>query len=161
MLWIDKLNIGIGKGISWLTLLLVLFIIVDVLLRYVFNITSVASFELEWHLFALIFLLGTPWTLQEDRHVRVDVFYNRFSAQTQAWINLLGTFFLLFPLCSITFWESLSFVASSYRLNETSAQPGGLPYRWALKAVIPLSFLLLGLQGVSIFFKSLKELKND
>jgi len=155
MPWIDRLNRSIGKAVSWLTLLLVLVIVVDVSLRYVFNSTSAASTELEWHLFATIFLLGAAYTLQDDGHVRVDVFYDRFSDKTKAWVNLLGTAVLLIPFCCIALFESLSFVASSYALGETSPQPGGLPARWIIKAVIPFSLFLLALQGISIIIKSL------
>lgn len=155
---IDSIISSIGKGVSWLSLILVLVIVVDVFLRYVFSITSAASFELEWHLFAVLFLLGASWTLQEDKHVRVDVFYHRFSKRTQAVVNLMGTVLLLLPFCAVAFYESLSFVESSWQVRETSPQPGGLPYRYLIKACIPAGFLLLGLQGISQGFKALKTI---
>lgn len=157
---IDRLITMIGRITSWLTLLLVLVIVVDVFLRYVFNATSALSFELEWHLFALIFLLGAAWTLQEDKHVRVDVFYHRYSEKKKALVNLLGTLVLLLPFCIIGFWESLSFVESSFSVKETSPQPGGLPARYLIKGSIPAGFLLLGLQGISIIMKSIKSIRN-
>ncbi|WP_425393061.1 TRAP transporter small permease subunit [Ekhidna sp.] len=155
MTLIDNINKTIGKASSWLTLVLVLVIVVDVILRYTLSITSAASFELEWHLFAAIFLLGAAYTLQQDKHVRVDVFYHRFSEKTKAWVNLVGTLLLLLPFCGVAFWESLSFVRSSFLLNETSPQPGGLPARWIIKSTIPAGFFLLALQGVSLTLKSL------
>ena len=155
MQWIDRINQVIGKAVSWLTVLLVVVIVVDVFLRYVFNSTSAASTELEWHLFAAIFLLGAAYTLQVDGHVRVDVFYDRFSEKTKAWINTLGTLFLLIPFCSIAVIESFSFVRSSFELAETSPQPGGLPARWIIKSTIPIGLLLLMLQGISLITKSL------
>jgi len=155
---IDKINRAIGTATSWLTLILVLVIVIDVLLRYIFNLTSAASFELEWHLFAMIFLLGAAWTLQGDKHVRVDVFYHRFSEKRKAWINLFGTFFLLFPFCAIGCFESLSFVESSFALRETSPQPGGLPARYLIKGTIPIGFFMLGLQGISILLSCIKKL---
>lgn len=159
---IDKLVKQIGTLVSWLTLLLVIVIVVDVALRYLFNTTSAASFELEWHLFAAIFLLGAGYTLQQDKHVRVDVFYHRFSEKTKAKVNLLGTLLLLLPLCGVTFWESLSFVKSSFAVGETSPDPGGLPARYLIKSAIPIGFFLLGLQGVNLILKSSKTLlKND
>lgn len=160
MQWIDRINQTIGKATSWLTLLLVLVIVVDVSLRYAFSITSAASFELEWHLFAIIFLLGAAYTFQQDRHVRVDVFYDRFSERSKAWVNLIGTFFLLLPFCVVTAYESFSFVRSSYELKETSPQPGGLPATWVIKSVIPLGFMLLALQGVSVILTSIKTLRS-
>ena len=158
MQWIDKINASVGKVVSWLTLLLVIVIVIDVALRYIFSITTAASFELEWHLFAAIFLLGAAWTLQEDRHVRVDVFYHQFSERGKAWVNLIGSLLLLLPFCMIGFWESLSFVQSSFELNETSPQPGGLPYRYIIKSTIPLGFLLLGMQAISTVTKNINLL---
>jgi len=158
--WIDRINLIIGKAVSWLTFILVLVIILDVSLRYVFSITSAASFEVEWHLFAIIFLLGAAYTLQEDRHVRVDVFYDKYSKKAKAWINLLGTLLLLIPFCAIIFSESLYFVKNSYDLSETSPQPGGLQNRWIIKSMIPLGFFLLMLGGVSMVLRSIKILKQ-
>lgn len=158
---VDKLNKAIGKAVSWLTLALVLVIVVDVVLRYTLNITSAASFELEWHLFAAIFMLGAAYTLQEDKHVRVDVFYDRFSDRKKAWVNLIGGLTLLLPFCIVAFVESLSFVKSSYMLAETSPQPGGLPARWIIKSTIPMGFLLLGLQGISSITKSIITIRNE
>lgn len=155
---IDSIIRVIGKMVSWLSLLLVLVIVIDVAMRYLFSITSAASFELEWHLFAVIFLLGSAYALQKDRHVRVDVFYQRFSEKTKAWVNLTGAVLLLLPFCFIAFWESLSFVASAYRLGETSPDPGGLPARFIIKAAIPAGFGLLGLQGISEILKSIKKI---
>ncbi|MEM0938835.1 MAG: TRAP transporter small permease subunit [Bacteroidota bacterium] len=161
MQWIDQINIAIGKTTSWLTLVLVLIIVFDVACRYLFSITSAATFELEWHLFAVIFLLGSAWTLQEDKHVRVDVFYHNFSARNKAWINLIGTLLFLIPFCVVGFWESLSFVKYSYILRETSPQPGGLPARYVIKSSIPVGFFFLGLQSISVILKSLKTINND
>lgn len=158
MQWIDKINAFIGRAVSWLTVLLVIIIVVDVALRYAFSVTSAASFELEWHLFAIIFLLGAAWTLQEDKHVRVDVFYHQFSTKGKAWINIVGSVLLLLPFCTVGFWESLSFVQSSFELNETSPQPGGLPYRYIIKSAIPVGFFLLGMQAISLIGSNIKSL---
>lgn len=155
---IDRINEWIGKSASWLSLLLVIVIIVDVFLRYVYSITSAASFELEWHLFAAMFLLGAGWTFQQDKHVRVDVFYNRFNPKTKAWVNLLGCLILLLPLCYVGVTEGFQFANNAYKLGETSPDPGGLPARFVIKSAIPISFLLLGMQGVSEILKSIKTL---
>ncbi len=155
---IDNIVKKVGTLVSWLSLLLVLIIVIDVALRYLFNTTSAASFELEWHLFAVIFLLGAGYTLQQDKHVRVDVFYHRFSDKTKALVNLIGTAILLLPFCAVAFWESLSFVETSFAVRETSPDPGGLPARYLIKAAIPAGFLLLGLQGVNLFLMSLNKL---
>lgn len=158
---IDLLIHRIGAIVSWTSLLLVIVIVADVTLRYLFSITSAASFELEWHLFAILFLIGAAYTLQEDKHVRVDVFYHRYSQKRKAWVNLIGTSVLLLPFCVVTFWESLSFVEASYQLNETSPDPGGLPFRYLIKSLIPVSFLLLFLAGISSGLKALKTIKAN
>ena len=157
---LDAINRGVGQLVSWLTLLLVIVIIGDVFMRYVFSVTSAASFELEWHLFAVIFLLGAAWTLQQDRHVRVDVFYNSFSPKAKAWVNLLGTCILLFPICYVGIREGSQFAWNAYQLGEVSPDPGGLPYRFIIKSAIPVGFLLLGLQGVSELLKSISTLHS-
>jgi len=138
-----------GKLFSWFLVILIFEIAINVTLRYTLNITSVLSYELEWHLFASVFLLATGWALTEDRHVRVDVFYQKFKPKTQAWINLIGTVFLLLPFCIVSISESISFVLSSYTINESSPDPGGLPFRWIIKSTIPLGFFLLLLAGIS------------
>ena len=158
--WIHTTIGFIGKSVSWLSLLLVVVIVVDVLLRYFFSITSAASFELEWHLFAVIFMLSAAWTLQQDRHVRVDLFYQRFSPKRKAWVNLIGTLFFLLPLCWVAGVESISFVKASFQLGETSPDPGGLPARYLIKATIPISFFLLALQGLVEIAKSITIIAN-
>ena len=155
---IDKINEWVGRAVSWLSLVLVLIIVVDVLLRYFFSITSAASFEMEWHLFAVIFLLSAGWALREDRHVRVDLFYQGFSPRGKAWVNLVGSVALLIPFCFVGFYESLSFVESAFAVRETSPDPGGLPARYLVKGTIPAGFALLGLQGISEALKALKQL---
>ncbi|MFY0687880.1 MAG: TRAP transporter small permease subunit [Cyclobacteriaceae bacterium] len=160
MIVIDLLVRWVGRFVSWFTLVLVLVIVVDVFFRYTLSITSAASFELEWHLFAALFLLGSAWTLQADKHVRVDLFYHKFSERGRAIVNLVGSVFLLLPFCYVGFSESLSFVAGSFDMGETSADPGGLPARYIIKATIPSGFLLLGLQGISEALKSFKTLVN-
>lgn len=159
---IDNLNKRIGKAVSWLSILLVIVIIADVCLRYAFSITSSASFELEWHLFAALFLLSAGWTLQQDRHVRVDVFYQKFSEKNKAMVNFLGSVILLLPFCIVGFLEGVQFTMNAYLLGETSPDPGGLPSRFLIKSTIPLGFFLLGLQGISITLKSFQKIiSND
>ncbi len=156
--FIDRINHFIGKTVSWLSLLLVVIIILDVCLRYLFSITSSASFELEWHLFAALFLLSAGWALGQDRHVRVDVFYQNFSEAQKAMINLMGTIFLLLPLCFVGILEGFQFAYNSWAISEISPDPGGLPARFIIKSTIPAGFFLLGLQGISEIIKAIKTL---
>lgn len=155
---IDRLNDLIGQSISWMALILVFLIVVDVSLRYVFQFSSPAIFELEWHLFAALFLLGAGWTFKNDQHVRVDLFYQKFSGKGKALVNLIGSMLLLIPFCVVGFFESLDFAINSFKLGETSPDPGGLPARYVIKSCIPISFLLLGLQGFSVSLKSMMTL---
>ena len=149
------MNEVIGKGVSWLTTVLVLVICYDVAARYLFNTSSAGIVELEWHLFSFIFLLGAAYALKHDKHVRVDVFYQNFSPKTQAWVNLLGTLLFLIPFCYITIITSLKFTRNAYAINEGSPDPGGLPARFIVKGAIPIGFLLLLLQAISLAFRSI------
>ena len=155
---INNLTQSIGKIVSWFSILLIIIIIVDVFFRYSFNITTTATFEIEWHLFGLMFMLGAAWTLEQDKHVRVDLFYQSFGSKTKALINLFGTLLLLIPFCWVGMVESIDFVTHSYAQNETSPDPGGLPARYLIKATIPLGFALLLLQGISLILTSIKTL---
>ena len=129
-------------------------------LRYIFNFSSASLYELEWHFFAIIFLLGSSITLQNDQHVRVDVFYNKLSNKKKEIVNLTGNIFFLLPFSSIIFYTSLPFVEDSLKILESSPDPGGLPYRFIIKLVIPLSFLLLALQGTINIIKNIKKISD-
>lgn len=136
-------------------------IIVDVALRYILSVTSSLSFELEWHLFAVLFLLTSAWTLREDKHVRVDVFYQHFSVKKKSWVNLMGSVMLLIPLCVVGLIEGTQFTMNSFAMGETSPDPGGLPARYLIKAAMPVGFLLLGLQGISEALKNFSTIISN
>jgi TRAP-type mannitol/chloroaromatic compound transport system permease small subunit len=157
---VDGINEVIGKGASWLTLILVLIVCFDVFARYLLGQSSVGVQELEWHIFAVIFLAAAAFTLKYDEHVRVDVIYTRFGERTKAWVNLIGTILFLIPLCLVVIWSSHNFIINSFLMNETSPDAGGLPARYLLKALIPVSFFLLLLEGFSLMFKSIFKIKN-
>lgn len=146
-----------GKLISWLVLFMVLLVSYDVAMRYFFLSGSIALQEMEWHLFALIFLIGAAYTLKHDDHVRLDLFYKSkfMNDERRAWVNLLGGLMLLIPFCVLIIVASWPFVHQSYIHLEGSPDPGGLPYRWILKASIPLGFMLLLLQGIADIAKNL------
>jgi TRAP-type mannitol/chloroaromatic compound transport system permease small subunit len=151
---IDKLSERLGYYTSWLTFILVLIICYDVFTRYVLNISSVGLQEMEWHIFALIFLMGGAYTLKIDDHVRVDVFYTNFSEKKKAWVNFLGSVLFLIPFCVLLIITSYGFVKTSFIMGETSPDAGGLPARYILKAFIPISFFFILLQGISLALKS-------
>jgi len=152
---IDRFSELTGKTVSWFTLVLVILVTLNVILRYTFNISFVFMEQLQWHLYALIFLLGAAFTLRYNGHVRVDVFYQRLGKKTRAFINITGCLLFLFPGCFLVIKTSIPFVESSWAMQEGSADPGGLPARYILKAIIPLAFAMLTLQGVSMFVKNL------
>jgi TRAP-type mannitol/chloroaromatic compound transport system permease small subunit len=151
---IDKFNEYVGRGVSWVTALLVAVVFTDVVMRYVFNTSFVFTQELEWHLFAFIFLIGAGYTLLHDGHVRVDIIYQKLGPKAQAWINFIGCLFFLFPGCFLIIVTSLGFVENSFAVLEGSPDPGGIPLRFILKSMIPAGFILVWLQGLSLFIKS-------
>ena len=158
---INQLNETVGRSVAWLTTALVLVIGFDVAARYLFNTSSAGVVELEWHLFSFIFLLGAAYALKHDRHVRVDVFYQKFTARQQAWVNLVGTLLFLLPFCYVILVESWQFTLNAWSMREGSPDPGGLPARYVVKAAIPIGFLLLLLQALSLLFSSLLTLTDD
>jgi len=148
-------NEQLGKITAWLTTILMLLICFDVMQRYLFNTTSVAFIELEWHLFALIFLFAMGYSLKYDQHVRVDVFYTRFSRKNKAWVNLVGTILFLFPFCLVGIYAAYKYTMVSFGYNEGSPNPSGLPARYLIKAAMMIGFFLLFLQGISLMFESI------
>lgn len=155
---IDRLNEAVGRLVSWVTLLLVLVVFVDVVMRYLFKISFVFTQELEWHLFAFIFLIGAGYTLLHDGHVRVDIIYQRLGLKGRAWINLLGVIFFLIPACYLVINTSWKFVGNSFSMMEGSPDPGGIPYRYIVKGTMTVGYLLLLLQGLSMGFHSLLQI---
>ena len=155
---IDALNEWVGRGVAWVTLGLVLVIFVDVVMRYAFRTSFVFTQELEWHLFAFIFLIGAGYTLLHDGHVRVDIIYQRLGTRGRAWINLVGVIFFLFPGCIMIIVTSAKFVYTSWAIMEGSPDPGGVPFRFIVKGTIPAGFCLLLLQGTSLGIHSLLQI---
>jgi TRAP-type mannitol/chloroaromatic compound transport system permease small subunit len=151
---IDSVNEWVGRAVSWVSALMVAVVFVDVVMRYVFRISFVFTQELEWHLFGFLFLMGAGYTLLHDGHVRVDIIYQRLGPKGRAWVNLVGCLVFLFPGCYLIISTSWGFVAESFRLMEGSPDPGGIPYRFIVKACIPAGFILVALQGVSLLIHS-------
>ncbi|EJU9787643.1 TPA: TRAP transporter small permease subunit [Vibrio vulnificus] len=164
LIYIERLFNRFGDLLGWLSsvlfILLLANVVYNVVMRYVFNDVSIAFQEMEWHLFSAVFLLGIPFALKSGGHVRVDLFYERLSHRAQAIIDLLGTIFFLFPFCLLVAWFGIDFAKESYALGETSGDPGGLPYRWVIKAIIPLSFLFMAISGVGLLLHSLNKIVN-
>jgi TRAP-type mannitol/chloroaromatic compound transport system permease small subunit len=147
-----------GRATSWLALVIVVLMAVNVLLRYLFSQGSVWAQELEWHLLAPLILFGMSYALLHGEHVRVDVMYAGFSARNKLLVDLLSAF-LCIAISVAVIWLSFQYVQQSYVINERSADPGGLTHRWVLKALIPLGFAFLILQCVAIVLGTVEKLK--
>ena len=146
---LEKFSVWTGQTISWLTLLMVFLTFTIVVLRYGFNLGWIAMQESVIVMYALVFLLGIPYTLKHDGHVRVDIFYSQMSERSKAWVNCLGTLFLLLPVTAFIAWVSWDYVAASWALKEESGEAGGLPGVYLLKSSILIMCALLFIQGIS------------
>ncbi|MGK0499209.1 MAG: TRAP-type mannitol/chloroaromatic compound transport system permease small subunit [Oceanicoccus sp.] len=151
---IDRFSDLTGRLLVWVSLLMMVMLCLVVVLRYVFEIGSVALQESVTYLHGAIFMLGAAYTLKQDKHVRVDIFYRNFSPRTQAWVNSLGAIIFLLPLCVYIGVFSWPFVEQSWLIREVSSEPGGIPAVFLLKTLIPLLALNLGLQGLAEILRS-------
>lgn len=149
------------KYISYFTAiiltLLVALVVYDASARYLFSKGSTALQELEWHFFDIVILLSIAYALKHDAHVRVDIFYDRFSAKTQSMINIFSLVFFILPFSFLIIYIGLDFVEMSFIQNEGSSDPGGLSYRWIIKSLMPISFVLLSLQAFVKLFEEVKK----
>lgn len=153
--FVDRVIDTLGRGLSYLSLLMVLVMATVVLIRYGLNRNSIALQESVTYMHGALFMLAAAYTLKHDGHVRVDIFYSRFSPKAKAWVNCLGTLIFLLPICGFILFSSLDFVATSWAIKETSTESGGIPAIFLLKTLIPLMALLLIFQGVAEFFRHL------
>jgi TRAP-type mannitol/chloroaromatic compound transport system permease small subunit len=158
---LDRIADRTGHAVAWLALALVLVTFSVVVLRYLFDIGSIALQESILYLHASLFLLGAAYTLKTDGHVRVDIIYRRLPARRRALIDLLGALFLLLPVCSFLLWVSWDYVATAWSLREGSRETGGLPYVYLLKTLIPVAAGLLILQGIAQALGSLAVALGD
>ncbi len=139
----DRFSDVMGWIAGILNLAMLVNVFYDSIMRYFFRSGSIALQEMEWHLFAMVFLFGIAYALKDDGHVRVDVFYDRFSPRWKAIVNIAGTVLLLLPLSVLVIEGSVWYVQEAISTGEVSGDPGGLPYRWLIKLVIPASFVFL------------------
>ena len=134
------------SGIS--LIVLTLLVSYDVITRKLFSGGSIALQELEWHLYDIVFLFGIAYTLSKDKHVRVDIFYDKFPFKVKKTINLFALIFFVIPLSTLIILEAIPFVQMSLAQNESSGDPGGLPYRWIIKSAMIWAFLAVFIQAV-------------
>ncbi|MCF7982222.1 MAG: TRAP transporter small permease subunit [Pseudomonadales bacterium] len=160
---IDSLNETLGRGVAWLTLALVLSTFIIVVMRYLFNLGSVALQESLLYLHSLIFLMGAAYTLRHDSHVRVDIFYRPMSAKSKARVDLIGALFLLIPFCLFIFSISWEYVASAWSYHEGSREAGGIEAVFILKTLLLIMPATVLLQGIAQALRSILILtgRND
>lgn len=145
---IDRLNEFVGRWLAWLVLVAVLVSAGTATVRKAFDVSSNALLEIQWYLYAAIFLLAAGYTMLRGEHVRIDVVLSRFSRRTQTKIEIFGIFAFLLPFVAIVVWLAFPLVIRSFVTGEVSSNEGGL-IRWPVFALLPVGFVLLGLQGIS------------
>lgn len=156
---IDALNEYAGRGACWLILACILISAGNAVARYGFNLSSNGFLEIQWYLYAIVFLGAAGYTLKHNAHVRIDLIAGRLTPRAQAWIDIIGHVFMLLPVCAIMLWFGWTAFLESYRINEISTDAGGL-LRWPIKLVVPAAFLLLILQGASETIKKIAALRG-
>jgi TRAP-type mannitol/chloroaromatic compound transport system permease small subunit len=160
--WIDRFSIATGKLVSWLTLLMVIVTSIIVVMRYVFDAGFIWLQESVTWMHAVVFMIGAAYTLQQEEHVRVDIFYRATSEKGRAWIDLIGVVVFLLPLCAFLAYTSYGFAAVSWSLHEASRESGGMPYPWipVLKTALLFMPATVALQGISLLLRSLAAIRR-
>jgi TRAP-type mannitol/chloroaromatic compound transport system permease small subunit len=146
---VDSVIVRAGDAASWLWPILVAVVVLQVVLRYGFGRGSIMFEEIQWHIYAVGFMIGLSYCADVDRHVRVDVLAERLAPRTRAWIELAGLAAFMLPFVLVIFVQGIPYAKAAFDFNEVSAAPGGLPYRWVLKAFISLAAALLVLSALS------------
>jgi TRAP-type mannitol/chloroaromatic compound transport system permease small subunit len=150
--------------VGYLTAVLLILMIVnvawDVMMRYIFHNSSIAMQEMECHLFSVIMLFGTGYALRHNSHVRVDFLYDRLDPKKRSWIDIAGTILFLIPLALLIVYGSYDFVMDAWTSDEISEDPGGLPYRWLIKGMIPLAFVFLLLCAIDFMLHAINVLRG-
>lgn len=161
--YIDRISAATGRAASWLTLAMVIVTFVIVVMRYVFDAGLIWLQETLTWMHAVVFMLGAAYTLQQEEHVRVDIFYREMSEQRRAWVNLLGVLFFVFPMCGFFVWTAWEYVVASWAIGEVSRNAGGLPFPFVplLKSVLIVMPVAVGLQGLSLLLRSVQRLKGN
>jgi TRAP-type mannitol/chloroaromatic compound transport system permease small subunit len=156
---IDALNAKFGVVANYLVLLAALISAGNAASRYLFSASSNGWLEIQWYMFAGMVLLGAPYTLKMNEHVRVDLVYGMVSERTQIWIDIICGFLFLLPICIILTYFTWPWFVESWTINEESSNAGGL-IRWPVKLLLPLGFCLMTLQGVSEIIKRIAALEH-
>jgi len=156
---VDAINERIGKATYWLVLVAVLISAANAIIRKAFDMSSNAFLEIQWYLFSAVFLLCAGYTLLKNEHIRIDVIAGRFSRRTQTWIDVFGTVVFLFPMVALILYEAFPWFIRTWQSGEISGSAGGL-ILWPAKILVPIGFVLLGLQAISELVKRIAFLKG-
>lgn len=159
---LDRISVFIGKTAAWLTLVMVIVTFVVVVMRYVFGIGLIWLQESIIWMHAFVFMMGAAYTLQQEEHVRVDIFYRNMSPKRKAWVDLIGIVLFLLPLCFFLAWKASDFVVISWKLEEASRESGGLPYPLIplLKSILVVMPVSVALQGIALLMRSVATLRG-
>ena len=152
------INRCFGYLASWLIAIMMLLTVAIVVLRYGFNFSSIALQEAASYCHASAFLLACAYTLRADEHVRVDIFYASMSPRQQAWVNSLGSLCLLLPFAVFCLYSGWQFFIAAWQIQESSSEPGGLPFVYLLKGLIPLAMLLLIIEACLLLWQHSRRL---
>jgi TRAP-type mannitol/chloroaromatic compound transport system permease small subunit len=156
---IDWLNAQFGVVANWLVLMACLISAGNAASRYLFSESSNGWLEVQWYMFAGMVLLGGPYTLKMNEHVRVDLVYSMVSERTRIWIDIIGGLLFLLPICVILVYFTWPWFVDSWKINEASSNAGGL-LRWPVKLLLPVGFALMALQGISEIIKRIAALEH-
>jgi len=154
MTLIDKIIKYLGDFTAFILIILVMLVVYDASARYMFSSGSIALQELEWHLFDVIILFGISYTLSQNAHVRVDIFYDKYSKKTQILVDIISSIFFILPFTFLIIYIGIDFVSMSFIQHEASSNPGGLKYRFLVKSLIPVAFIFLALQAFRDIYKN-------
>ncbi|NPA59985.1 MAG: TRAP transporter small permease subunit [Epsilonproteobacteria bacterium] len=159
-MFIDKTIKLLGYFTASILAILVLLVVYDATARYLFSTGSIALQELEWHFFDVVILLSIAFTFKHNAHVRVDIFYDRFTPKVKLIVDMFATVFFILPLSFLIIYIGVGFVEMSFLQHEASSDPGGLKYRWIVKSLMPIGFLFLSLQAFSELVTNIKKWKT-
>jgi TRAP-type mannitol/chloroaromatic compound transport system permease small subunit len=157
---IDRISAAIGRAASWLVIVAVVVSAGNALVRKIFDTSSNAWLDVQWWLFGAVVLLAAPWTLASNEHIRIDVVSSRWSPRTRNTIDILGHLLFLLPVAGVILYTSWDFFLTSWAQNEQSANAGGLP-QWPAKALVPLGFALLLVQGIGELLKDIARRPHE
>ncbi len=155
---IDRFIRTIGNGVSWLSVFLILVILTQIILRYVFGMGQIFLEEAQWHLYAIVVMFGIPYGIVKDSHIRMDLIYGGLSDRKKEWIEIFAQLLFVMPFALILFLKGVDLVESAWRVNEGSASPGGIPWRWAIKSVLPITMAFYFLASVSRMVRAFHNL---